>query len=295
MVKHQSRYSIGVMERDTGIGRDTLRVWERRYGFPCPDRNQRGERVYSEYQLRHLQRLRRLMDLGYRPGKLLAMDAGALDELEASLTPSAESPRQADMEAILDAVGHADAGRLELLFRQAYARDGMQTFILDLVAPLLRAVGDAWAGCQLEVFQEHFLSVQLNRFINARLSVADASRKQPGILLATMPGESHGLGLLMVSGILSSLGMSAINLGTQVPLGQVSKAAEQFHSDIVGLSFSSAYPYRNIREPITELRRQLPESVEIWIGGEGVSRLRKLPPRVRKITDLATIPSLLRS
>lgn len=28
--------SIAAVERDTGLTKDTLRVWERRYGFPTP-------------------------------------------------------------------------------------------------------------------------------------------------------------------------------------------------------------------------------------------------------------------
>jgi DNA-binding transcriptional MerR regulator len=39
VIENNQFYSIGVIERDTGIGRDTLRVWERRYGFPDPVRN----------------------------------------------------------------------------------------------------------------------------------------------------------------------------------------------------------------------------------------------------------------
>jgi len=45
-----TRFAIGSVERDTGIGRDTLRVWERRYGFPSPERNNKGERVYTADQ-----------------------------------------------------------------------------------------------------------------------------------------------------------------------------------------------------------------------------------------------------
>lgn len=54
-------YPTGVVERDTGIGCDTLRVWERRYGFPGPVRSEKGERIYPELQLRRLQRIRRLL------------------------------------------------------------------------------------------------------------------------------------------------------------------------------------------------------------------------------------------
>ena len=80
MVENDAYYSIGRVERDTGIGRDTLRVWERRYGFPEPRRNTRGERMYSEAQLRRLQRIRRLLGQGLRPGKLLVLDDTALDQ-----------------------------------------------------------------------------------------------------------------------------------------------------------------------------------------------------------------------
>ena len=38
--------SIAAVERDTGLSKDTLRVWERRYGFPQPGRDGFGERAY---------------------------------------------------------------------------------------------------------------------------------------------------------------------------------------------------------------------------------------------------------
>ena len=56
--------SIAAVERDTGIGKDTLRVWERRYGFPQPLRDAFGERVYPAEQVEHLRLIKRLMDQG---------------------------------------------------------------------------------------------------------------------------------------------------------------------------------------------------------------------------------------
>ena len=37
---------IAAVARDTGLGKDTLRVWERRYGFPAPLRDAAGERSH---------------------------------------------------------------------------------------------------------------------------------------------------------------------------------------------------------------------------------------------------------
>src|SRR5512135_1079870 len=61
---------IAAVERDTGLSKDTLRVWERRYGFPQPLRDANGERVYPQAQVDKLRLVKRLMDQGYRPGKI---------------------------------------------------------------------------------------------------------------------------------------------------------------------------------------------------------------------------------
>jgi MerR family transcriptional regulator, light-induced transcriptional regulator len=291
MADIQGLYSIGVVERDTGIGRDTLRVWERRYGFPEPLRNEKGERVYSETQLRRLQRIRRLLDQGMRPGKLLPLSEASLDELDAGLqtttTPQTLDPIVTDM---LAAIRSVDAGRIELLLREQYSRQGMQAFVLQTVNPLLHAVGEFWARGQLQIFQEHFLSQQLIRFLNAEIASMQKNAGKPLVMLATLPGEEHTLGLLMVAAMLASHGVSIVNLGGEVPMEQIGYAVKQFNADVVGITFSGAYAYSSIRSHLIELRELIADDVDIWAGGEGVRRLRKLPDGVTKFTSLETLP-----
>jgi methanogenic corrinoid protein MtbC1 len=284
-----------MVERDTGIGRDTLRIWERRYGFPEPVRNEKGERAYSEMQLRRLQRIRRLLDRGIRPGKLLPLSESALDKLEADLQPGESQQPEKAVGALLDAIRSADAGRAEILLRKSYEKQGMKGFILETVAPLLITVGELWVGGKLQVFQEHFLSEQLIRFLNAEMAKTGKITGQPRVLLATLPGEEHTLGLLMVAALLSSRGISVINLGSEVPMDQIVQAVQQFHADVVGITFSGAYPYRNIRPHLVELRELIPDAVDVWTGGEGVHRLRKLPPGVTRFTSLGNLPPLPQS
>jgi DNA-binding transcriptional MerR regulator len=56
---------------ETGLSADTLRVWERRYGFPQPVRDNRGRRRYPRAQVDRLRQIKRLVDAGFRPGKLV--------------------------------------------------------------------------------------------------------------------------------------------------------------------------------------------------------------------------------
>ena len=76
-----SHLSIAAVERDTGLSKDVLRVWERRYGFPVPERDPNGERLYPLSQVERLRTIKRLMDAGHRPGKLLALSETDLDTL----------------------------------------------------------------------------------------------------------------------------------------------------------------------------------------------------------------------
>jgi DNA-binding transcriptional MerR regulator len=42
-------------------------MWERRYGFPVPERDANGERCYPPEQVERLRLIKRLMDAGHRP------------------------------------------------------------------------------------------------------------------------------------------------------------------------------------------------------------------------------------
>jgi methanogenic corrinoid protein MtbC1 len=159
-----------------------------------------------------------------------------------------------------------------------------------VVSALLFVVGERWASGQLQIYEEHFLSQQLIRFLNTEISKSNAKAKKPRVLLATLPGEQHNLGLLMVAALLSSRGITTINLGSEVPMEQISHAVNHFQVDTIGITFSGAYQYNSIRSHLGELRQLIPDDVDIWTGGEGVRRLRKLPAGVSKFSSLDNLP-----
>lgn len=277
-------FTIGTVERDTGIGRDTLRIWERRYGFPTPMRNDKGERVYSAEQIHRLQRIRRVLDQGLRPGKVVPLGDEALDQLantlpEASLNPRDIDPAHAKLIALASS---GDIPALDAALEQALARDGLRSFVLNTFAPLTKAVGELWAGGRLQIFEEHILTRHLVRFLDVAMSRGGRPPGDPEVLLATLPGEQHALGLLMAEALLIHAGRATLNLGTDVPLDQLIAAVERSGVSAVALSFSACYARNSIRDDLEELADRLPRGVSLWIGGAGVRRLRRLPPSVEK-------------
>lgn len=290
----EPHFPIGIVERDTGIGRDNLRVWERRYGFPKPIRNPKGERVYPQHQLQRLQRIRRLLDQGLRPGKVVPLDDAQLQSLEAEMEPASvpvELPlhNNRHLNHLLEAVSKRDAYTLERGLQKALNRLGMASLIIDTLNPLMRITGDQWAAGEMAIFEEHFLSRHVMGFLEKRMH---KPRPKPGVqpvLLTTLPGDQHGLGLLFAEALLGEYNVDSINLGTELPMDQIIQAAERYQARAVALTFTPAYPYRTIRNDLRDLRERLPMDIDIWIGGEGIRKLRALPEGVIKIKHLSEL------
>lgn len=290
MSGEESRFAIGAVERDTGIGRDTLRIWERRYGFPAPKRNDKGERVYSAAQVSRLQLIRRLLDQGLRPGKVVPLGESALHDLDGALPRDLPSrggidPTQA---RLIELVSAGDAAGLDSALEHALSREGLRAFVLATLAPLLGRVGELWAGGRLEIYEEHFCTRQVARFLDVAMSRLGCPPGKPKFLLATLPGERHFLGLLLVEALLRQAGSATLNLGADVPLDQIVAAAQRTGVTTVVLSFSACYPRGPIRAHLEELAVRLPSGVHVWIGGAGVRRLQRLPPPIVK-KDLESI------
>jgi DNA-binding transcriptional MerR regulator/methylmalonyl-CoA mutase cobalamin-binding subunit len=292
--------NIGAVERDTGLGKDTLRVWERRYGFPQPERDSNGERVYPANQVERLRLIKRLMDQGHRPGRLIAMSEADLSLLaNVTTTPTtgkqiwAQEDNEELKERIKTVIHHIkthDTLGLRQTLSQAMARQGLHAFVLDTMGPLNEAIGEGWMRGELAVFEEHLYSEQIKLLLRQAISsLPDSNGARPRILLTTVPDELHVLGLLMADCLFTLEGAACISLGTQTPLTDIRQAAAAHHIDIVALSFSSAFSNRLITPILKQLRQLLPQEIALWAGGAGVERL----PALEGVDILPTLSDAL--
>ncbi len=272
-------FNIAAVERDTGLSKDVLRVWERRYGFPVPDRDNNGERCYPAEQVDRLRLIKRLMDLGHRPGKLIATPLDELSELapRRSKAPALAVPASHEgLDELLTLIKQHDAASYQQAMQQRLARQGLQAFVQDTVAPLTGKVGEYWEDGRFEVFEEHLFTELTNRLLRQAISTLPGGTRGPRVLLTSVPDEVHFLGLLMVESLFTLEGAECIALGTQMPLLEIGRAAEAHQADIVALSFSGAFPQRQIPGLLQHLRLVLPKEAALWAGGSGVARIAKI-------------------
>ena len=288
-------HNISAVERETGLSKDVLRMWERRYGFPKPARDENGERKYSPADTAKLRSIRRLMDIGVRPGKIIGLSLEELNALADARAPqrrdAAMPPLERDVVAMLKT---HDAAALQHALAHWLMRQGLQRFVLETVAPLNRAVGDAWMRGELQLFEEHLYTELMKSSLRIAINAFPRQSGSPRVLLTTLPNEPHAIGLLMVEALLAPEGAYCISLGPQTPQDDIRRAALAHGADIVALSFSAAFPLRQATDSLASLRRHLPVQVALWAGGETTRRVRRTLPGVLLLPDLVSVINALR-
>lgn len=293
--------SIGAVERETGLSKDTLRMWERRYHFPAPGRDEFGERIYPPEQVDKLRLIKKLMDHGYRPGKLMAADMETLHDMTRQ-QPSGDAPHAGmheERDDLLHYVELCKAHRMQDLQReltQCLLRTGIYRFAVEVLAPLTVLVGERWASGHLAVFEEHLyteaVQAVMRNAIGAIPTASNGAAARPRIVLTTIPHEPHGLGLLMSEAIFALEGAHCMSLGVQTPISEIAQAATMQAADIVALSFSASARSAQVIQALTDLRAQLPPAVEIWVGGRCPALTRR-PPTTVDVLELHEIPGAL--
>ena len=292
--------SIAAVERETGLGKDTLRAWERRYGFPVPQRDTSGVRGYPRALVERLALIRRALLAGERPGRLLALSPAQLDAVLADIAtrPAAgaradarDGPPGLDIDEGLAALRAGGVEALRHWLTLALARTGLATFVVDAIAPLTVDIGAAWVDGRIAVYEEHLYSEAVQAVLRSAMLPFQAGLepRAPRILLTTVPGEAHGLGLLMAEALMTLQACRCLSLGTQTPVADIVAATRAHRIDVVALSFSESLATSEALPALAELRASLPDTVTIWAGGAAAALRGLRSPGIRVMGRLVEI------
>lgn len=261
---------ITEVERQTGIRQATLRMWEKRYGFPQPLRDRHGDRVYPPGQVERLHAVRRLIDQGLRPGKIFSSEADCAPG-GPDVQPGTRAGIPEHYRPVFDLLREYRLPELHGLFQRRSLDLGLRRFVIEFLAPLTSEIGLARNRGELPPRYGHLFAQLATASLHAKqAAVRAAGDACPRVVLATLTGETHVLGILMTEAVMTSLGMHCIQLGADTPLAEVATAARESDADIVALSFSAGFPSRNMVRMMAALRSALPPSTALWAGGEGV-------------------------
>lgn len=278
------RHPIRVVAERTGLTQELLRAWERRYGVVAPGRGAAGERLYSDADVERLRLLQRATEGGRSIGQVASLAPEEVARLVME-DEAARHPRRPEREpvppAALDRERNdalalciaMDAYGLEVRLRRALHLHGLPTFLESIAAPLLRELGDLWHAGRLKPAQEHLGTATVERVVISATAAVPPVQDAPRIVLSTLPGERHAVGVLLAAALAVAEGWQVTQLGPDLPPGEIARTAEQVGAAAVGVSVIFLVELERTARDLRALRAALPAGVRLLVGGSGSAAL----------------------
>ena len=288
------RHPIGVVTERTGLSAHVLRAWERRYELVRPRRGEGGQRLYSDGDVERLALLHSATRSGRSVASLAALRTHQLramvaeDAARASVRPTV--PGSYREQAML-AVRALAPERLGLLLRRALLSLGAMTFLEDVVAPLMVAIGSEWHAEKLTVAQEHAATAAVEQLLGGLIRELEVPGAAPHVVMATPRGERHAGGAMIAAAAAAHDGWHVTWLGPDLPASQIATAAAQGSAQVVALSVAA--DAASLPDELVALRQGIQPHVALLVGGAGAEELPELHG-LTKVRDLAHWRALLR-
>ncbi|MEO5798994.1 MAG: cobalamin-dependent protein [Gemmatimonadales bacterium] len=299
--KHPMRLVI----RESGLSADVLRAWEKRYQAVTPARSAGGQRLYSDDDLVRLSLLQQLTTSGRNISQVARLSAAELRTMLASSTGqrSTQSTEteidDAGVESLLTRLHAAtavlDDQTLERLLWPVALRLGAVAAIERVVAPFLREIGARWHRQDLNPAHEHLATAVVQRALYRLREGTTPPEDAPRIVVASLQGERHELGLQIVAAVAASEAWRVIFLGADLPTQSIAEATIGAKARVLAISIVSGARNTPVVAELTALHRTLSPGVSLVVGGAGAAQyLEELEPLgIHVLSNLAQLRALL--
>lgn len=247
MSRDEPIYNIGVVARMTDIPAATLRVWERRYGFPDTARTEGGHRLYSEADVQRLRWVKARIDDGMQtrqavralksweeegspadPGLLITESSsanGVAQRLDERVV--ADSYVEVLQQRLFDTLVDHDTSHADDLFAEALGLFSPEEVMLHMIRPTLQEIGEGWARGDIEVGTEHMATGYLRQRLHTWLRSGPPPFSVPPTVLACAPGEYHEGSLMIFGALLRRRRWPVSYLGQSIPLPDLASFVER--------------------------------------------------------------------
>lgn len=279
---NEPRHPMRMVVLRTGLTPDVLRAWEKRHGVVAPVRSDGGQRMYSDEDIERLSLLTRAVNGGRAIGQVAKLPLGALKGLVEKdadaprVTPASVQAippplRESVHDAAFAAIESFDSAKLESVLRGAVLRLGIDAMLDGVIGPLLSTIGARWRAGLLRPAQEHLATAVLRRTLSWMMDDGHAPADSPALVVATLPGQTHEIGAMLVAAAASSEGWRIVYLGVNLPPAEIAAATERTHAAAIALSF--VYPADDpaIAGALRELHAAAPAKTPILAGGSAAA------------------------
>ncbi len=212
-----AKLTVAAVARRLGVAPGTLRTWDRRYGLG-PSEHCIGEhRKYSKADLGRLVYMHNLVISGVSPADAARLAATHNEDSsggEVSQIPRTDGQL---VNSLFKAAELLDRPRLENEIRTQIDAQGVAITWINLLVPLLCAIGEHWERTGKGIAGEHMLSDVIKRVMNEGMQITNPRNEVP-VLLACVGEESHSLAITALAASLADERIQVQFLGARTPV-----------------------------------------------------------------------------
>lgn len=293
-------YNTRAVVQRTGVPADTVRAWERRYGYPAPCRTTGNQRLYSERDLALICWLRDRTREGLTISQAVALYSSLCnDSFPVSSSPSSPVKTVADRETapdtepalffdrvaapahpqqaptfrsrvplarmcgeIGDALAHFDDQRAERVIEELMVFTAVEEICCHILEPVLAEISRQRENGRLSAGAENFATAFILRKINVLFNISRPHTGRGPVVTAGVEGDRREVGLLVTSLFLSRYGYHVIYMGPNLPAGDLIQAALSLRAPFVLLSASTEADIDTLNYTVHELVDRFRRDVE---------------------------------
>jgi DNA-binding transcriptional MerR regulator/methylmalonyl-CoA mutase cobalamin-binding subunit len=269
MLSEMPEYRIKTACKLTGVPRNTLLSWERRYGFVKPTRAANGYRLYSELDIQLIRRVKDQVDQGWAISEAIAHVL-----MRRQIELHGESQSLVSREDLLQALLSFDRGRAQDII-QKIVKMPINEQITNFLSPVLYQIGEGWASGVYSIAQEHFATGIVRDYLSSILSKLGSGSEDAAVVACCgYPGDHHELGLLMLAVRLVNTSRRVTWLGANMPEASLIQFLIDHPPAMVCVSVTLKREAEVVEAFARRVRAAIPNSIEIVIGGLGVVNVK---------------------
>ena len=263
----------------TGLSKDVIRVWERRFGILKPTRGANRYRNYSDEDVALLRFLKEQLDAGGSIGELAKLGR---EELLGRARASAPRASFVDntfsrlLRELLSTLNPFDRVIFEKRLNGAVAVVPFEEALHGILLPLQEQVGQLWHEGHIDVAIEHYVTKQIQQKIFSAMNQLPVAEFGAKVIVACPPGEEHDIAALTVAYRCRVRGCRVYYLGANVPVASLANLCGKVEPDLTIISFPLALSDDKVTELVQALADEVSPVSNLAVGGHGAIAMRDI-------------------